>query len=695
MTTEYRRGIPSVAHVEAATRLGLEWEETQWTRSESRRWRFEMRDGELWCDFMGDVTGWGELETLSSGRIADRVDVERYSFRPIRTDGTPVDWEVLDAEVARAAQPRATPEPRSFADVRPDRHGWRWWRAQPAPRNDALHNVSEVHRRIYVQDCAYRWVHWTDTGLHSFFPENWLDRTVIPTDEQGNPVSWESIGQPSNTQPATVTPTAPETTTQPQGFRADLWRRICEACLGGIDRADSAVSLIDVETIDTCLRWRTNSAGTQHYGVGWIFNGRVLPDILARWAVYQELRPLYDIVDGARGEAAMPRDVEGEWNNTNPTISPRVVQDTRLYRDDTGLYAQSTSSLFLGVHNFVAILDAVAEQRVVARQRQAPSREPQPQRVNVEPRSFADVRPDKHGWRWWHIWGSGCGDSNGRGHRIEFNDNQFRWYTGGLWSDPQPYDPVWLTRTVIPTDKQGTPVSWESIGQAKPPQETTSTAATVPATAREEYSTMTTNNTKSPSTQGFVTPNFAAMSAEERAAYRRALDAADPPSLRDAFRSGLEHVPVELVIDELHGGAKLLVDLWEEGSEDDKQVVQRFVRDMLRSDYGKAALSLAAGMATPYAAQAAAKLLPDDSDAPRIINRIGWICVERGAAIGGKQLGSELLAAKGPIFDRVRDAIKRLIAGMRRAEEVSLLLPAASPRIDFGAEVSERDAAKR
>ena len=370
MSTEYRRGIPSAAHVEAASRLGLEWEETRWTRSESRRWRFEMRDGELWCDFMGDVSGWGELETLSGGRIADRVDVERYSFRPIHTDGTPVDWEVLDAEVARAQRGEVsgplvacnltaaeTPEPRSFADVRPDRHGWRWWQAQPAPRNDALHNVSEVHRRIYVQDGAYRWVHWTDTGLHSFLPENWLDRTVIPTDEQGNPVSWDSIGQPAGA--------------QPQGFRADLWRQMCQNFIA----AD--VGRLRFQDI-TELRENVFhfAAGYVQYLTDDTRPGFTRADILARWAIYQELKPLYDIVDGAQGEATMPRDVEAEWHLQATTEHDRRAEGGRFGRDTKGVYLQCRSRMTwrsdedvygVPLRNFTAVLDAVAEQRVVAR----------------------------------------------------------------------------------------------------------------------------------------------------------------------------------------------------------------------------------------------------------------------------------------------------------------------------------------
>ena len=55
-------------------------------------------------------------------------------------------------------------------------------------------------------------------------------------------------------------------------------------------------------------------------------NAATQTDILARWAVYQELKPLYDIVDGAVGEVAMPRDVLEEYGRqvNAPNMSPHT-----------------------------------------------------------------------------------------------------------------------------------------------------------------------------------------------------------------------------------------------------------------------------------------------------------------------------------------------------------------------------------
>ena len=93
-------------------------------------------------------------------------------------------------------------------------------------------------------------------------------------------------------------------------------------------------------------------------------------DILTRWAVYQELKPLYDIVDGAQGEVTMPRDVEAAWAYCSTLCAFR--RGLVLFRDESGLRARLSGLSWrpeedgYGVPpgNFAAVLDAVAEQRV-------------------------------------------------------------------------------------------------------------------------------------------------------------------------------------------------------------------------------------------------------------------------------------------------------------------------------------------
>ena len=254
MSTEYRPNIPSHAHIEAATRLGLEWRRDAHNRSEFFT-RFRYVDGQIHSNF----AGYSELNDYLTPASADE---HTFSYRPIRPDGTLVDWSVLDAEVARmqglivgtvlgvnangavqvrfdsddtvspavaaqqcedcegtgrvygathdgsrtcgecngrgymlpprapVAQPRRHGgiEPRRFADVRPDRHGWRWWR---------VYGHLEEGTRIENQRGWFRWharqvTDWLEWG--QITGGIWFDRTVIPTDEQGNPVSWEAAG---------------------------------------------------------------------------------------------------------------------------------------------------------------------------------------------------------------------------------------------------------------------------------------------------------------------------------------------------------------------------------------------------------------------------------------------------------------------------------------------------------------------
>lgn len=235
MSTEYRRGIPGTAHVEAATRLGLLWRGSdEWLH------RFRNQNGQIEVWYFEDPNETPDWE-------APDFAIEDLDFRPICPDGTPVDWEVLDQEVARgihagnarnaplsnalanfatvldavaerrvaermrgqAPAPTVTsvpaqPEPCRFADVRPDRHGWRWWRIVGGP------DAGVIGARFEAMNVGlWRWLAMADgavptgslIGGQSWarIDSIWNPRTIIPTDEQGNPVSWESIGQGQQT----------------------------------------------------------------------------------------------------------------------------------------------------------------------------------------------------------------------------------------------------------------------------------------------------------------------------------------------------------------------------------------------------------------------------------------------------------------------------------------------------------------
>ena len=188
MSTEYRRGIPSTAHVEAATRLGLLWQ----TRS---------------------GTGYRRRDPAPTAQPTE----QNRSYRPIHPYGTPVDWEVLDQEVAR-------------------------------------------------------------------------------------------VGQPQTMACNLTAPAAP--TTLPQGFRADLWARLNEWVT-----ANWLNTLGDIRVInDRGISGHSKRYSWDELGLDTAADEADRQALSARWTVYQELKPLYDIVDGTQGEVAMPRDVEAEWD---------------------------------------------------------------------------------------------------------------------------------------------------------------------------------------------------------------------------------------------------------------------------------------------------------------------------------------------------------------------------------------------
>lgn len=385
MSTEYRRGIPSTAHIEAAMRLGLEWRRESHSRGDFLT-RFRYVDGQPHSNFATYPELDDYLTPISS-------DERSYAYRPIRPDGTPVDWEVLDQEVARVGQ-------------------------------------------------------------------------------QGQP------------QTMACNLTAPE---QPQGFRADLWRRIREFIYSTQMNSLGDIADVNAEGIVGESAFLSDRYLFRWQAMGLHPDSSEVQTQIARWTVYQELKPLYDLVDGAQGEAAMPEDVEAEWHLQATTETDPLAEGGRLGRDAEGLYLQCRVRLIwrpsediygVPLRNFAAVLDAVAERRVAERMRgqtQAPTVTSE-RRVNVEPRRFADVRPDRHGWRWWQI--VGAPDAGIVGARFEaMSVGLWCWLamadgavpTGSLtrgqaWAR---IDSIWNPRTVIPTDEQGNPVSWDSIGQGR------------------------------------------------------------------------------------------------------------------------------------------------------------------------------------------------------------------------------------
>jgi hypothetical protein len=319
---------------------------------------------------------------------------------------------------------------------------------------------------------------WEDTIRMRFTCACLLEAQVLPNASfrpirpDGTPVDWEVLDQ----EVARVGQQG-----QPQGFRADLWRRIRSWITSTYLPNIASIAYIN----DFGIVGQTRGYSWDTLGLDTQTNEADRQALIARWTVYQELKPLYDLVDGAQGEAAMPRDVEAEWDRQAGVAEVRTDGDWSLYRNANGFFAQSPSrgtSWFAGdrygapLRNFAAVLDAVAERRVAERMRgQTPANPDAVLTVTSaqpEPRRFADVRPDRHTHKHWRLFGRGCGsgvplevNAQGDRYRTRSQDSSGRALgqpTG--WLDWLGIDHTWLTRTVIPTDEQGNPVSWESIG---------------------------------------------------------------------------------------------------------------------------------------------------------------------------------------------------------------------------------------
>lgn len=101
---KFREGCPSVDHVEAALRLGLEWR-CQGVYNDTP-YRFIVRDGEICADcapYMPD----DEMPKVEDFKTSRRLPTR--TWRPCRQGGCVVPWSVLDAEVARFKATTTTP----------------------------------------------------------------------------------------------------------------------------------------------------------------------------------------------------------------------------------------------------------------------------------------------------------------------------------------------------------------------------------------------------------------------------------------------------------------------------------------------------------------------------------------------------------------------------------------------------------
>lgn len=442
MSTEYRRGIPSTAHVEAATRLGLLWQ----TRS---------------------GTGYRRRDPAPTAQPTER----NRSFRPIRPDGTPVDWEVLDQEVVRVGQPGQPPGFR--ADL------WRRMCQNFLDRDEcelSLSMVEEFDGNEFFRFSNGNCLAITQDSRPGYTDADILARWTVY--QELKPLYDIVDGCPTG-----------QTASLPidvfREWARDQRHRSIEEVLSALED--------DTEHVNDSLMLRRHSR--QHLQLhgpycSWYSDH---PD-------EEKLRNFAAVLD-AVAERRVAERMRGQTQASTVTAAQL---------DEPVLNKAALRSLILNLPNVASITSRIERgsrqrDRYIVRVQLADPNVPldralaaqiprnvhvhccgrgdggqrgvggtassifsptgnredavvPPIRVNVEPRRFADVRPDRHGWRWWR--------DLTNGYCFTIRDGV---YVQRVDAASDPWSALdlsaWLNRTVIPTDEQGNPVSWESIGQ--------------------------------------------------------------------------------------------------------------------------------------------------------------------------------------------------------------------------------------
>ena len=476
MSTEYRTGVPSRAHIAAAERLGLLWRAQH---NADYYWRFDTAGRSVYDD---------RLHLAQSARLSPIDDDERiYYYRPIRPDGTPVDWETLDAEVARVAAPAQLREPQGFrADL---------W------RRICEHSLSEDHTTVSladidrVEDGDFFWKDrsrrpWRLRSTHSAdiltrwtvyqelkplydIVDGVMGEAAMPRDvleEYGrqvnapnmSPHTWvlgrdsaSLFGRYDNTSVGIWRPNEGYYGAPLRNFAAVLdavaEARVQERQATAAEPTPSVSPLR--EQCGACAEAEHTGATTNPYTCG-ADNGvivtygavqaeTVIDDAALRELVFSlpNILGMSDRVE--RGSRQRDRYiVRVTLRDPNipleRSLAARIPRNVHIHCQGRGAGGQR------GVSGTAAIIYSPTGRREDAIVPAATPETP----TSPEPRRFADVRPDRHGWRWWLV-----------RHALPLHQTWLR------IDHNRPYD--WSTvETVIPTDEQGNPVSWGSIGPA-------------------------------------------------------------------------------------------------------------------------------------------------------------------------------------------------------------------------------------
>lgn len=510
MSTEYRRGIPSVAHVEAATRLGL-------------LWRAEERPHLAWCFIAhsNEITSaYGHINAVRTHRASLIYQWEtEQSYRPIRPDGTPVDWEVFDQEVARVGQQG---QPQGFrADLwaRVSRHFSLVFRSHN--QVSSLTEISNIDD-VGIHSPHWQWG-WGTADREAPTRQNRADILARWTVYQELKPLYDIVDGGEGY------PVMPPEMQQELGH-SNLYRSKDNPV--SLDRWTTAYCQRVERLIDAVAERRVAARQGQAPAVT---SAVILPSSREQhrhdW--------IYDGLGGGHNGQYVHNCACGEsdwFAEPMSAPSPReAVVRPATTQPEPVLNEAALRSLILNLPNVAAITSRIERgsrqrDRYIVRVRLVDPNVPLdralaaqiPRNVHVHcegrgdggqrgvggaassifsptgnredavappiPRRFANVRPDRHGWRWWRVQGPGIANTA----QIECSNHlgeverQFRFRGSGF----EPWTTFildrWLDRTVIPTDEQGNPVSWDSIGPitvgtgAKPAQTEAITTSPLP-----------------------------------------------------------------------------------------------------------------------------------------------------------------------------------------------------------------------
>jgi len=157
-----------------------------------------------------------------------------------------------------------------------------------------------------------------------------------------------------------------------------------------------------------------------------------------------------------------------------------------------------------------------------------------------------------------------------------------------------------------------------------------------------------------------------------------------PSRGRLAIDAAKTRAPVELGLNRMHKiVAKKALKMFK-GTRQEKAVVQRFLSDVLQSEYGKAFMGAAAATIVPYGAS-----LPGLGKHADILDAVADELAKRSATVLAVELGGTLLDAVEPLIAIVTDMVAKTAEGSSSVEVVDM--PAETARLSAPQQGSSPD----